>query len=100
MNFQQLLQQATIWLKKGLGAPIIIMALLAMITVPLPPILLDIFFTFNIVLSLVVLMVVLYVKKVLEFAVFPTIILITTLFRLSLNIASTRVILLEGHKGG
>lgn len=100
MDFKQVFQQAKEWLKKGLGAPIIILALLGMITIPLPPILLDIFFTFNIVLSLVVLMVTLYAKRVLDFAVFPTIILITTLFRLSLNIASTRVILLEGHNGG
>jgi flagellar biosynthesis protein FlhA len=100
MDFSQWFQQSKHWLKKGLGAPIIILALLGMITIPLPPILLDIFFTFNIVLSLVVLMVTLYAKRVLDFAVFPTVILITTLFRLSLNIASTRVILLEGHNGG
>ncbi len=70
-----------------------------MVVVPLPPFLLDVFFTFNIALSLVVLMVTLYARRPLDFAVFPTIILLATLFRLSLNIASTRVILLEGHNG-
>jgi flagellar biosynthesis protein FlhA len=83
----------------GLGVPIAVLALLGLITIPLPPFLLDVFFTFNIALSLVVLVVTLYVKRPLEFAIFPTIILVTTLFRLALNIASTRVILLEGHNG-
>lgn len=100
MDLQKILATAKSWLTKGLGAPIVILALLGMITIPLPPILLDIFFTFNIVLSLVVLMVTVYAKRPLDFAVFPTVILIATLFRLSLNIASTRVILLEGHQGG
>lgn len=100
MDIQQIFQKAKKWMKSGLGAPILILALLAMITIPLPPLLLDIFFTFNIVISLVVLMVTVYAKRVLDFAVFPTVILIATLFRLSLNIASTRVILLEGHNGG
>lgn len=100
MDIQPLLLKAKQWLMRGLGAPIVILALLGMITIPLPPILLDIFFTFNIVISLVVLMVTVYAKRPLDFAVFPTVILITTLFRLSLNIASTRVILLEGHNGG
>ncbi|MBE0493859.1 MAG: flagellar biosynthesis protein FlhA [Thiomicrospira sp.] len=100
MDIQKIFQQAKNSLKSGLGAPILILALLGMITIPLPPILLDIFFTFNIVISLVVLMVTVYAKRVLDFAVFPTVILIATLFRLSLNIASTRVILLEGQNGG
>ncbi|MBN2646997.1 MAG: flagellar biosynthesis protein FlhA [Thiotrichales bacterium] len=86
-------------LSKSLMVPIAVLALLGMVTIPLPPFLLDIFFTFNIALSLVVLMVTLYAKRPLDFAVFPTIILVATLFRLSLNIASTRVILLEGHQG-
>lgn len=85
---------------KGIGIPIAILALLAMVTVPMPPFLLDIFFTFNIALSMVVLVVTLYAKRPLDFAIFPTIILVATLFRLSLNIASTRIILLEGHQGG
>lgn len=94
------IQQVQRWFKQGLGAPLAILALLGMITIPMPPWLLDVFFTFNIVLSLVILMVTVYAKKVLDFAVFPTIILVATLFRLSLNIASTRVILLEGQNGG
>lgn len=85
---------------KGVGIPLAIMALLAMVTIPMPTILLDVFFTFNIALSMVVLVVTLYAKRPLDFAIFPTIILVATLFRLSLNIASTRIILLEGHQGG
>ncbi|CAN8141684.1 flagellar biosynthesis protein FlhA [uncultured Thiomicrorhabdus sp.] len=85
---------------KGIAVPFGVLALLGMVTIPLPPFLLDVFFTFNIALSLVVLMVTLYAKRPLDFAIFPTIILLATLFRLSLNIASTRVILLEGHGGG
>ncbi|MEW6764609.1 MAG: flagellar biosynthesis protein FlhA [Pseudomonadota bacterium] len=77
----------------------IIVILLAMMVIPLPPFLLDTFFTFNITLSLVVVMVTVYVMRPLDFAVFPTIILVSTLLRLALNIASTRVILLEGHEG-
>jgi flagellar biosynthesis protein FlhA len=100
MDIQQFLQKAKHWLTRGLGAPLVILALLGMVTIPLPAILLDVFFTFNIVISIVVLMVTIYAKRPLDFAVFPTVILITTLFRLSLNIASTRVILLEGHNGG
>lgn len=100
MDFNQLLNQVKTSFKNGLGIPIAILALLAMVVVPLPPFLLDVFFTFNIALSLVVLMVTLYAKRPVEFSIFPTIILLTTLFRLSLNIASTRVILLDGHNGG
>ncbi len=87
--------------KKGGGivAPVMLVALLAMIIVPLPPIALDILFTFNIALSLIVLLVAIYVLKPLDFAVFPSILLVTTLLRLALNVASTRVVLLEGHTG-
>jgi len=99
MNFTQLINKAKTNLSSSLGVPIAVLVLLGMVTIPLPPFLLDIFFTFNIALSLVVLMVTLYAKRPLDFAVFPTIILLATLFRLSLNIASTRVILLEGHTG-
>lgn len=99
MDFNQILTKLKQSLKSGLGIPVAILALLAMVVVPLPPFLLDVFFTFNIALSLVVLMVTLYARRPLDFAVFPTIILLATLFRLSLNIASTRVILLEGHNG-
>lgn len=99
MNLTQLFNKTKKALTGSLGVPIAVLALLGMVTIPLPPFLLDIFFTFNIALSLVVLMVTLYVKRPLDFAIFPTIILLATLFRLSLNIASTRVILLEGHTG-
>lgn len=83
----------------GLGAPLLLMAMMAMMVVPLSPFLLDIFFTFNIALSLVVLLAVIYSQRPLDFAVFPTVILIATLLRLSLNVASTRVVLLNGHSG-
>ncbi len=73
--------------------------MLAMIILPLPPVLLDIFFTFNISFSLIVLLAVIYAERPLEFTVFPTVLLIATLLRLALNIASTRVVLLEGHTG-
>ena len=87
------------WNQMGLGAPLLVMAILAMMVIPLPPFLLDIFFTFNIALSLIVLLAVVYSLRPLEFAVFPTVILIATLLRLSLNVASTRVVLLNGHAG-
>lgn len=84
----------------NLGIPLLLMILLAMIILPIPPLLLDIFFTFNIALSLVVLLVAVYALRPLDFAAFPTILLIATLLRLGLNVASTRVVLLEGHNGG
>ncbi|WP_425481642.1 flagellar biosynthesis protein FlhA [Cognatilysobacter lacus] len=74
--------------------------MLAMVTVPLSPIVLDAFFTINIALSLVVLLAVVYVKRPLEFSVFPSVLLMVTLLRLALNVASTRVVLLHGHEGG
>ncbi len=85
--------------RMGLGAPLLLLAILAMMVIPLPPFLLDVFFTFNIALSLIVLLAVVYSQRPLEFAVFPTVILISTLLRLSLNVASTRVVLLYGHTG-
>ncbi|MCF6325182.1 MAG: flagellar biosynthesis protein FlhA [Gammaproteobacteria bacterium] len=75
------------------------MSILAMMVLPFPPFLLDLFFTFNIALSLIVILSGVYAKKPLDFAVFPTILLIATLLRLALNIASTRIVLLEGHTG-
>ncbi|MCK5189517.1 MAG: FHIPEP family type III secretion protein, partial [Methylococcales bacterium] len=84
----------------GLGAPIVIVMILSMIVLPLPAFLLDLFFTFNIAFSLIILLVVIYSLKPLEFAVFPSVILIATLLRLALNVASTRIVLLEGHEGG
>ncbi len=82
-----------------IGTPVLVLACLAMITLPLPPFLLDILFSFNISVSMVVLLVAIYISKPLEFASFPSVLLITTLLRLSLNVASTRVILLHGQEG-
>ncbi len=84
---------------KGLGIPLLLVAMLSMMVLPLPPLLLDLFFTFNIALSLVILLVVIYTTRPLDFSVFPTVLLAATLLRLSLNVASTRIILLEGHTG-
>ena len=84
----------------GLGAPLLLMVMMAMIVIPLPPFLLDVFFSFNISLALVILLVTVYSLRPLEFSLFPTILLVTTLLRLALNVASTRVVLLEGHTGG
>ena len=83
----------------GIGTPILIITLLAMMILPLPPLALDVLFTFNIALSLVVLLAAVYSLRPLDLAVFPTILLIATLLRLALNLASTRVVLLEGHTG-
>ena len=85
---------------RGLGAPLLILMLLAMVVLPLPPFLLDLFFTFNIALSLVVLLVTVYALRPLDFTMFPSLLLVATLLRLALNVASTRVVLLEGHNGG
>jgi len=84
---------------KTLAGPVLIIMILSMMVLPLPPFILDVLFTFNIALAIIVLMVSLYTKNPLEFAVFPTVLLLTTLLRLSLNVASTRVVLLEGHTG-
>ena len=83
----------------GLGAPLLLFSLLAMMVVPLTPMLLDILFTFNISLSLIVILAGVYSKRPLDFAAFPTVLLLATLLRLALNIASTRVVLLNGHTG-
>jgi len=83
----------------GLGIPFLLVSMLAMMVLPMPPFMLDLFFTFNIALSLVVLLVVIYTTRPLDFSVFPTILLAATLLRLSLNVASTRVVLLDGHTG-
>ncbi|RKZ78273.1 MAG: flagellar biosynthesis protein FlhA [Gammaproteobacteria bacterium] len=81
------------------AAPMILVALLAMVVLPLPPFMLDMLFSFNIALSLVIMLASIYVLKPLHFASFPSILLIATLLRLALNVASTRIILLEGHTG-
>ncbi|KMV29713.1 flagellar biosynthesis protein FlhA [Photobacterium swingsii] len=83
----------------AIGAPVMVLATLAMIILPMPPILLDMAFSFNIALSMVVLLVTIYTRRPLDFAAFPTVLLIATLLRLALNVASTRVVLLYGHEG-
>ncbi len=92
MNFRDIM-------KSGIGAPLGVLAVLAMVVLPLPTLALDILFTFNIALSLVVLMAVFYVARPLEFGVFPSVLLLATLLRLALNVASTRVVLMHGHTG-
>jgi flagellar biosynthesis protein FlhA len=86
-------------LRTGIGVPIGVLAVLAMIVLPLPPMALDILFTFNIALSVVIMMTVFYVSRPVEFGVFPSVLLVATLLRLALNVASTRVVLLNGHSG-
>ncbi|HSR64983.1 MAG TPA: flagellar biosynthesis protein FlhA [Xanthomonadaceae bacterium] len=86
-------------LRSGAAAPLVVMAMLAMVIVPLAPLVLDAMFTLNIALSLVVLLAVVYVRRPLEFSVFPSVLLMVTLLRLALNVASTRVVLLHGHEG-
>ena len=83
----------------NLGVPLLVLVMLGMMTLPVPPFLLDVFFTFNIALSIVVLLVCVYAMRPLDFAVFPTILLVATLLRLALNVASTRVVLLHGQDG-
>jgi flagellar biosynthesis protein FlhA len=84
----------------NLGIPILLLSLLAMMILPIPAFLLDVLFTFNIALAIVVLLVAVYSMRPLDFAVFPTVLLVSTLMRLALNVASTRVVLLNGHEGG
>ncbi|OHE85609.1 MAG: flagellar biosynthesis protein FlhA [Lysobacterales bacterium RIFOXYD1_FULL_69_11] len=85
--------------RSGAAAPLVVMAMLAMVIVPLSPLMLDMLFTINIALSLVVMLAVVYVKRPLEFSIFPSVLLLVTLLRLALNVASTRVVLLNGHQG-
>ncbi|QRM20519.1 flagellar biosynthesis protein FlhA [Dechloromonas sp. TW-R-39-2] len=82
-----------------LAAPILILMILAMMVLPLPAFALDVLFTFNIAISVLVLLVAVNTQKTLDFSVFPTVLLVTTLLRLSLNVASTRVVMLHGHSG-
>lgn len=84
---------------QGLAAPVLVIMMLAMVVIPLPPMALDMLFTFNIAFALIVVLVSVYALRPLDFTVFPTILLVATLLRLALNIASTRVVLLEGHTG-
>lgn len=99
MNYSATLSRARSLPLTGLGIPILLVAMLAMMVLPLPALMLDLFFTFNIALSLVVLLVVIYTTRPLDFDVFPTVLLAATLLRLALNVASTRIVLLEGHTG-
>ncbi len=84
---------------QGLAAPVLVIAILALMVLPIPPWLLDTFFTLNIAVALMVMMIAAYMIKPLDFAAFPSVLLLTTLMRLSLNVASTRVVLMEGHTG-
>jgi flagellar biosynthesis protein FlhA len=84
----------------GLGAPIILLAIMGMVILPMPSWLLDILFSFNIALSLVIILVSVFTKKPVDFGIFPLVLLIATVLRLALNVASTRVVLLHGHEGG
>ncbi|KQP13763.1 flagellar biosynthesis protein FlhA [Pseudorhodoferax sp. Leaf267] len=103
MNAQ--LQKTQAWLQsngkqmRGMAAPLLVVAVLALMVLPIPPWLLDSFFTVNIAVALMVMMVAAYMTRPLDFAAFPAVLLLTTLMRLSLNVASTRVVLLEGHTG-
>ncbi len=97
MNLTATLGQAV---RSGLGAPLLMIIILTMVVIPMPPFALDVFFTFNIALSLVVLLATVYSARPLDFTVFPTVLLVATLLRLGLNVASTRVVLLNGHTGG
>ena len=103
MSFKAVLQQLNADKKeyaKGVGTPLLVLAALGMVILPLPPFLLDILFSFNIALALVVLLVTVYTMKPVEFGMFPAVLLIATIMRLALNVASTRVVLLEGRNGG
>ena len=93
------LEKLRLLARAEVGVPILLLMMLAMMILPMPPFLLDLFFTFNIALALIVLLASVYVDRPLDFSVFPTMLLIATLLRLALNIASTRIVLLEGHTG-
>ena len=87
-------------LSQGLGAPIVLLAIMGMVILPMPPLLLDILFSFNIALSLVIILVAVFTERPIDFGIFPLVLLIATVLRLALNVASTRVVLLYGHEGG
>src|SRR5262249_32937002 len=98
-EMNSLLRTARTLMNQGLGAPLVLLVVLGMMVVPLAPFMLDIMFTLNIALAIVILMAVVYVLRPLEISAFPTVLLITTLLRLALNVASSRVVLLHGHEG-
>ncbi len=83
----------------GLGIPFLVLLIMAMLVVPLPAVLLDVLFTFNILISIVIIMIAIGTRKPLEFSSFPSVLLFATMLRLALNVASTRVILVNGHEG-
>ncbi|QMU60416.1 MAG: flagellar biosynthesis protein FlhA [Gammaproteobacteria bacterium] len=85
--------------KNGLGTPLLLVMMFSMMIVPLPPFALDLVFTFNIAFALIIILVSIYTLRPLDFAVFPTVLLVATMLRLSLNVASTRVVLINGHTG-
>jgi flagellar biosynthesis protein FlhA len=99
MNARAILGTFGEFARNGLGVPVLVMVVLAMMVLPLPAFLLDVFFTFNISLSIMILLAVIYVRRALEFATFPTVLLGATLLRLGLNVASTRIVLINGHTG-
>jgi hypothetical protein len=100
-----LMQTVQHWVDKGRGqgaavaVPILVMLVLSMMVLPLAPWMLDTLFTLNIALALTIMMVAAYMKRALDFVAFPVVLLLTTLMRLALNVASTRVVLMEGHTG-
>src|SRR5690554_5429382 len=98
-NFFAMLKQGGSQNMRLMAGPVLILMVLGMMVLPLPPFLLDLFFTFNISLAIMILLVALFTRKPLDFAAFPTVLLFSTLLRLSLNVASTRVVLLHGHTG-
>ena len=98
-NFRQFYGRFTVPDFKSVGAPTLVLLILALLVVPLPAFLLDVLFTFNIMLGLLVVMITINTRMPLEFSSFPSVLLITTLLRLGLNVASTRVVLVEGHNG-
>ncbi|MEL0047384.1 MAG: flagellar biosynthesis protein FlhA [Gammaproteobacteria bacterium] len=100
LNLSELRQLATALPWTSLAMPIAVLLILTMLILPLPPLMLDFFFTLNILLALLIIMVALNTAETLNFSSFPTIILFATMLRLGLNVASTRVVLLEGHQGG
>jgi flagellar biosynthesis protein FlhA len=96
LSFRQVIGSPNI---AQMAAPLLIVLILSMMVLPLPTFALDVFFTFNIAMSVMVMLVALYTTRALDFSVFPSVLLVTTLLRLSLNVASTRVVLLDGHTG-
>jgi len=99
LELKSLLQRLRAVERNGIAAPILLLVILGMMVVPLAPMVLDLMFSMNILLSIVILLAVIYVMRPMEFSAFPTVLLFVTLLRLALNVASTRVVLLHGHDG-